>query len=159
MGLFQKNVNNGQKNSENKDNLPQYVDSLLDAADLGNVQETEITGNPLDYGIDKAIELLQKLPQDNTALVVTVVKETLHSANIDVGLVLKDAQSKATRMEEKIATLNTEIAVLKTQIAQKEAEIVQTDAVLKETLRVQELLTDEMRPSNNSVVKLNTASR
>ena len=159
MGLFQKNISNGQNHAENKDNLPQYVDSLLDAADLGNVQETEITGNPLDYGIDKAIELLQKLPQDNTALVVTVVKETLHSANIDVGLVLKDAQRKATKMEDKISTLSAEIAVLKTQIAQKEAEIVQTDAALKETLRVQELLRDEVGPSNSSVVKLNTASR
>lgn len=155
MGLFHKNANSGQ----NKDNLPQYVDSLLDAADLENVQETEITGNPLDYGIDKAIELLQKLPQENTALVVSVVKETLHSANIDVELVVEDAQTKAIRMQEEISTLNAEIAVLKTQIAQKEAEIVQTQAVLKETLRVQELLRHEQPTSNASVVKLNTASR
>ncbi|KPJ87321.1 MAG: hypothetical protein AMJ53_18315, partial [Gammaproteobacteria bacterium SG8_11] len=136
MGLFQKNI----KGVESKDNLPEYVDELLDAADLSNVEETEITGNPLDYGIDQAIELLQKLPQENASLVVSVVRQTLQSANIDVDLVVQDAQHKAERMQEKIAQLNSEIAILKTQIAQKETEIVQTDTALKETLRVQALL-------------------
>ncbi len=155
MGLFQKNINSGQS----KDNLPQYVDSLLDAADLNNVQETEITGNPLDYGIDKAIELLQKLPQENTSLVVTVVRETLQSASIDVELVVEDARAKAAKMQEKISTLNAEIAVLKTQIAQKEAEIVQTGAKLKETQRVQELLQQIPDPVSAPVVKLTSVNR
>jgi len=155
MGLFQKNINSGQS----KDNLPQYVDSLLDAADLNNVQETEITGNPLDYGIDKAIELLQKLPQENTSLVVTVVRETLQSASIDVELVVEDARAKAAKMQEKISALNAEIAVLKTQIAQKEAEIVQTGAKLKETQRVQELLQQIPDPVSAPVVKLTSVNR
>ena len=155
MGLFQKNADT----SQNKDNLPQYVDSLLDAADLNSVQETEITGNPLDYGIDKVVELLQKLPQDNTPLVITVVRETLHSASIDVALVVEDARAKATKMQGKISTLSDEIAVLKTQIAQKEAEIVQTDAVLKETLRVQDLLQQVPGSVSAPVVKLTSVSR
>jgi hypothetical protein len=167
MSLFQKiakgtqgaKPGSGQNTKQGKDNLPEYVDSLLDGADLGNVQETEITGNPLDYGIDKAVELLQKLPQDNPSLVVTVVRETLHSASIDVALVVEDARAKAVKMQEKIATLSDEIAVLKTQIAQKETQIVQTDATLKETLRVQELLQQVPGPANSSVVKLTSVSR
>jgi hypothetical protein len=161
MGLFQKSVKSTstQNTIQGKDNLPQYVDSLLDAADLNNVQETEITGNPQDYGIDKAVDLLQKLPHDNASLVVTVVRETLQSASIDVALVVADARAKATKMQEKISTLNDEIAVLKTQIAQKEAEIVQTDATLKETQRVQQLLQQAPDSVNAEVVKLTSVTR
>jgi hypothetical protein len=157
VGLFQKSV----KRAQTKDNLPQYVDSLLDAADLDSIEETEpvITGHAPDYGIDKAIELLQKLPQDNTALVVAVVRETLQSADIDIARVLEDAQVKAATMQESISTLQAEIAVLKTQVAQKEAQIVQTDAALKETRRVRELLQTEPDTISSSVVKLNTVSR
>ncbi|MCG6969630.1 MAG: hypothetical protein LJE85_07685 [Gammaproteobacteria bacterium] len=161
MGIFQK----GAKNAISKPDLPLYVDSLLDAADLSGVPESDpetLITHPVEYGIDKAIELLHKLPQENSALVVTVVRETLQSANIDVELVVSDAQTKTRRMQEKVAELSSEIAVLKTQIAQKEAEIVQTEAARKETQRVQDLLQQPQQPpqaTKSAVVPLNSANR
>jgi hypothetical protein len=159
MGLFQKGV----KNAASKEDLPQFVDSLLDAADLSGVPESDpesLITHPVEYGIDKAIELLRKLPEENTDLVVTVVRETLQSANIDVDLVVEDAQIKANRMQDKMSELTSEIAVLKTQIAQKEAEIIQTETTCKETQRVQELLQRSQQPMKSSaVVPINSANR
>lgn len=157
MGLFQKSTKDAPAK---KDNLPQYVDSLLDAADLESVRETDsLIAHPVEYGIDKAIELLQKLPLENTQLVVSVVRHTLESASIDVDLVVDDAEKKAQKMQDEIATLNGEIALLKTQIAQKETDIVQTEATLKETQRVQELLKQASQPETPAVVPLNAAKR
>ena len=157
MGFFPKSA----KKAPTKDNLPQYVDSLLDAADLDSIQESEslITPQPVDYGIDKAIELLQKLPQDNASLVVAVVRETLQSANIDVERVVEDARNKVAQMRQDMEALSAEIAVLKTQIVQKETEIIRTEADLKETLRVQDLLQRAPGPMTSAVVRLSTANR
>jgi len=156
MGLFHKSV----KRAGSADNLPHYVDELLDAADLDSVAESDpLIVHPVEYGIEKAIQLLQKLPQENTELVVSVVRETLKSANIDLDVVVQDARSKAERMQDSIASLKGDIARLKTQIAQKEAEIIQTESALRETRRVQDLLQQPGQPGKGAVVTLTPVSR
>src|SRR5437016_13411537 len=47
-----------------------------------------------DYGINKAIELMRLLPDDNVELIVRVVKTTLESTNINVASIVKDATRK-----------------------------------------------------------------
>ncbi len=49
-----------------------------------------------EFGIDKAIELMRKLPGDNTELVVQVVKTTLESLKVKVATIIEDANKKAT---------------------------------------------------------------
>ncbi len=154
MGIFQKSG----KRAAAADNLPQYVDGLLDAAELDSIKESDpLIIHPVEYGIEKATQLLhlllQKSPQD-AALVMSVVRETLKSANIDVDLVVQDAQTKAQRMQDSIAALTAEISLLKTQIGQKETEIVQTETALRETRRVQELLQHKAQAGKAAVVEL-----
>src|SRR6266478_1985249 len=47
-----------------------------------------------DYGINKAIELMRLLPDENVELIVRVVKTTLESTNINVASIVKDATRK-----------------------------------------------------------------
>jgi len=140
MSLFKKSDKATRKTPQ--DTLPEFVDSLLDLADLDSIEETD----PLEalrkthYGIDQAIELMNRLPKDKTELVVSVVKETLSSANVDVDAVIADAQHKVESMQQKIEQLGSEIAELKERIARKETETAETQAALNETLSVKKLL-------------------
>jgi uncharacterized small protein (DUF1192 family) len=148
MSLFKKNGKKAWKN-QIEDTLPEFVDSLLDQADLDSIEETDPLADlhKTHYGIDQAIELMSKLPKDKTDLVVSVVKETLSSANVDMDEVIADAQHKAESMQQRIAQLDSEIAELKARIARKVTETAETQAALNETLSVKKLL----QQSNDSL--------
>lgn len=141
MGLFQKNSTQNPEGNQNN-NLPDYVDTLLEQADLDSVPELgpQIPSKKSEYGINDAINLMRKLPQENSQLVVSVVKETLSSANIDVDEVISDAHNKITGFEQRLDTLDSEINDLETLIDQKRKEISEIEANLEETQSVQNLL-------------------
>lgn len=152
MSLFKKSDKTAEK-LPLQDTLPDFVDSLLDEADLDSIEETEPLAalRKTHYGIDQAIKLMSKLPKDKTDLVVSVVKETLSSANVDVDAVIADAQHKAESIQQQIAQLGSEIAELKAWIAKKETETAEAQAALNETLSVKSLLQQSSVPL--SVVK------
>lgn len=166
MGLFQKISKDPGKSSPG-DTLPEYVDSLLDAADLDGMEESadsglihSAIGFDTGYGIGQVIELLQKLPGENMDLVVAVVMETLRSADIDVDAVVTDADQQAAHMQRHVADLTAEITALRAQIASKESDISQTRAKLEETLRVKDLLQTTSGPSPcTKVVPVYTAGQ
>lgn len=141
MGIFRKTADTNDELALT-DTLPEYVDKLLDEADLESIQESDAISLPNNshYGIDEAVKLMNKLPQDNRQLIVTVVRETLSSVNIDVATVVTDAEQKAEALHQKIIVLSSDIASLKEQIAQKENLIRDTKRQLQETLSVKELL-------------------
>jgi len=93
-----------------------------------------------DYGIDKAIELMRQLPQDNVELVVRVVKTTLHSLRIDVSSIIKDATRKQNEVQARISVLRKEIADLESEIGTRRGEIATLDADYKETTMVKDRL-------------------
>ena len=142
-----------------QDTLPDFVDSLLDEADLDNMDETDplVALRKTHYGIDQAIMLINKLPKDKTELVISVVKETLSSANVDVDAVIADAQHKVESIQQHIDQLGTEIAELKARIARKESEIAEAQAALNETLSVKNLLQQSNNSMSLAVVKTDTA--
>ena len=141
MGLFQKN-NESTTKKQQKNNLPEYVDTLLEEADLDSVPELgpQIPDKNPTYGINKAIELMRRLPKENTQLVVSVVMETLSSANIDVNEVISDGETKISDFEQRLASLGSDIDELNAQIDQKKKEISELEANLEETQSVQNLL-------------------
>jgi hypothetical protein len=125
-----------------KDSLPDFVDALLAEADLDNMEETDpLTAlSKTHYGIDQAIELMEKLPKDKNELVVSVVMATLASANVDVDAVIADAQNKVESIQQRIARLGEEMTDLKSRIARKETETAEAQTALNQTLLVKKLL-------------------
>jgi cell division protein FtsB len=94
----------------------------------------------VDYGIDKAIELMRSLPQENVELVVTVVKTTLESLNVKLGVIIKDATRKQENIQSRIKVLKSEIAEYEQEIATRKQEIDNLETDFKETSTVKERL-------------------
>lgn len=93
-----------------------------------------------DYGIDKAIELMRQLPEDNIELVVQVVKTTLESLGIDVGSIIQDAALRQSDIQTRIGVLRKEIAGLETEIDTRRSEIGALDTEYREATLVKERL-------------------
>jgi len=96
--------------------------------------------NSAGYGIQEAIELIRKLPNVNTEMVITVVIKTLESANISVDKIVKDAQARENKIEDRSSRLIAKIETLEAEIAELNEEITQLNTDLEETNRVKELL-------------------
>lgn len=92
------------------------------------------------YGIEDAIKLMRALPRDNNEVVVTVVKKTLESTNIQVPDIIDDANAKEDRIRNEHQTLETEIKELQDQIAKRNHQISDLLKDLKETTDVRQRL-------------------
>lgn len=93
-----------------------------------------------DFGIQKAMELMRKLPADNVQLVVQVVRATLESTNVDVAQIISDAREKRSRIAVRIEGLKEEIADFEEEISARRQEIAALEADEAETKTVQERL-------------------
>lgn len=93
-----------------------------------------------DYGIQKAIELMRTLPQENIELVVTVIKHTLESTRINIRDIIEDATRKQEDIQGRIKVLKTEIADFEQEIATRKEEIGTLEADFTETSTVKERL-------------------
>ncbi|HKE18000.1 MAG TPA: hypothetical protein VKB80_24155 [Kofleriaceae bacterium] len=96
--------------------------------------------NPGTYGIDDAIALMRTLPSENVELVVQVVKHTLESARIDIGVIIDDATAKQQRIDARVSVLRDAIGELEREIDTRRAEIDQLETDNRETTRVKERL-------------------
>ena len=92
------------------------------------------------YGIEDAIKLMRSLPRDNNEVVVTVVKKTLESTNIQVTDIVEDANQKETNIRNQHKTLEGEIKELQDQIAHRNQQISDLLQDLKETTDVRQRL-------------------
>ena len=103
-----------------------------------------------EFGIQNAMELMRKLPPDNIPLVVSVVKTTLESLNIDVESIIDDAKHKRSKIAERISGLEAEIADFEEEVAARRQEIKALQEDAAETKTVQErlqLATRELAPA------------
>jgi phage shock protein A len=93
------------------------------------------------YGIAEAIQLLRGLPVDqNTELVVRVVRATLASLSVHLSDIIEDATRKQKTVQDKIASEHSKVAELEKQLADHRKEIAALEADLKETTTVKERL-------------------
>ena len=98
-------------------------------------------GGSNHYGIAEAIQLLRGLPVDqNTELVVRVVRATLASLAVHLSDIIEDATRKQKSVQDKIASEHTKVADLEKQLADHRKEIAALEADLKETTTVKERL-------------------
>jgi hypothetical protein len=93
------------------------------------------------YGIAEAIQLLRGLPvEQNTELVVRVVRATLASLNVHLADIIEDATKKQKTTQERIASQHAKVAELEKQLADHRKEIAALEADLKETTTVKDRL-------------------
>lgn len=102
--------------------------------------EPEMDDYDSSFGIDKAIELMRTLPQDNIELVVQVVKLTLESTKVKIGGIIKDAARKQDDIQGRIKVLKEEIADYEKEIALRKEEIGGLEADYEETSTVKQRL-------------------
>lgn len=101
-----------------------------------------------DYGVDKAIELINGLPQNDLDSAIEVVMHTLESMGIDVGAIINDAEQKEYRLAERIDFLKREIETISSQISKHGEEIGQYSGELEEILAIRKLLeVNDVAPS------------
>ena len=100
----------------------------------------ERTEEEMEYGINRAVELMRLLPKDNVELVVQVVKQTLESTNIRIKDIIEDGSHKQKRIEGRISVLRGEIDELESEIATRKDEIATLEADHEETTEVKERL-------------------
>lgn len=93
------------------------------------------------YGIDQAIQLMRSLPVDqNTSLVVQVIKTTLESLQVRVPDIIADASRKQADLEKRVENLSKEISDFEKEIAQRKEEIARLEEDHRETTRAKERL-------------------
>jgi hypothetical protein len=93
------------------------------------------------YGIGDAIMLMRSLPVDqNTDLIVQVIRATLASMNVRVQDIIEDARRKEEATEAGIQELHGKVADLERELDARRQEIVGLEADLKETSAVKERL-------------------
>jgi hypothetical protein len=115
-----------------------------------------------DYGIAEAIQLMRGLPvEQNTDLVVRVVRATLASLNVRLSDIIEDASRKQKNTQDRIAAEHGKVADLEKQLADHRREIASLEADLKETTTVKERLqmaerSAEKAASNPTPVRGNT---
>jgi hypothetical protein len=107
---------------------------------LQSVPAGKSEGPTQEFGIDKAIELMRKLPSDNVELVVNVVKTTLESIRVKVSTIIADAERKEAKLEDRVMTLKREIVDLESEIATRKTQIDALEADHAETRSVKERL-------------------
>jgi len=93
------------------------------------------------FGIAEAIQLLRSLPtEQNSELIVRVVRTTLESLNVHLSDIIDDASRKQQQTEERIAAVQFQVSDLEKQLETLRQEIVGLEADLKETTDVKERL-------------------
>lgn len=144
MGLF-KSSSSSEKEGSNADGFGEYVDTLV--SDTRSAENELLVGGiakgSVQYGIDNTIKLLRKLPIDNPKVVVKIVLETLESVDVDVSMIITDANNKVSLLEQHIDSLSSEIQHFEQQIAQKKEEILESKNNLDEMFKVRDLLKEQ----------------
>ena len=96
-------------------------------------------GSRPGYGIEEAIHLMRTLPTNqNTDLVVRVVRATLGSLDVHLPDIIEDASRKQKSVQEGIAGVRGKIADLEKQLDVHRREIAALEADLTETTGVKD---------------------
>ena len=152
MGLFSRTQPNKDDNEEILDkvelpNSEDINDDFLATADDGagfSAPTPPVSTAPTKavpaYTIEDAIKLMQSLPQDNTEMVVTVVKKTLESTSINIQDILNDSIEKETLIQQQQDKLEKEIKQLQAKISDRNQRIDTLKEDLKTTISVRKRL-------------------
>ena len=145
MGIFQRNSTS--TGSEKKKVTREPSGSQLGIPLLNNEFKKETNHNKEQklakpdtsrYGIDEVMALMHKLPEGDLDTVVTVVKHTLESLDVEVAHIIEDADDKMQTISRQLETLNSEILQFQENIKTRQAQIAVLEAELKNTEQVKQ---------------------
>ena len=121
--------------SKNKKSLPALDAPIID---VEAQQDQLLKPDTSRYGIDAVIALMRKLPQGDLDTIVSVLKHTLDSVDVDIRHVIEDAEEKVESINGHLIELRTEITQFREGIKARIEEISNLEADLAETLDVKE---------------------
>jgi hypothetical protein len=111
------------------------------ATEVGGAPPAAKAAGAPRYGIAEAIQLMRGLPvEQNSELVVRVVRATLASLDVRLPDIIEDASRKQRATQDRIADFHAKIAELEKQLESHRADIAALEADLKETTEVKERL-------------------
>ena len=155
MGLFSSSDTNNRDDNSQSETLYETLSLAAEEINDDDFEPDELThlsssihapintpllNNAISYGIEDAIALMRRLPEDQSDLVFSVVRDTLESANISIGDIIEDADEKSAIIRDQHQTMEQEIADLRAQINEREDHIDELQQNLDETLLVREKL-------------------
>lgn len=78
--------------------------------------------NAGQYGLEQVIQLMSELPKrGDMAVISETVKACLKSAQVDIGIIIKEAKAKEAQIDTTLSTIQLEIQQLHDQIAEKKS--------------------------------------
>mgnify|MGYP007087006683 FL=1 len=144
MGIFSRQNDNDNNDEElSHVDLPtqnDLSDDFLDNSEFTAPRAPQKSLQKPDYDIEKAIRLMSALPEGETQLVVTIVRQTLESMDVDVGDIIQDAECKEKRLNDRHQKLRHSIRDFEAKIADKNQQIKVLLEDLKETSKVKQQL-------------------
>lgn len=141
MGLFSRTKPDDENENFDDIELPSSSDiKTPDEPNLDFKVRGKLASHGQGYGIEDAIRLMKSLPRDNNDVVVTVVKKTLESTNIQIQDIISDASAKEERIRGQHKRLEKEIKNFQEQIAQRNQRISDLLQDLKDTTDVRQRL-------------------
>lgn len=102
-----------------------------------------------DYGIQRAVELLRRLPPGEREKFVEVVKMTLESVHVRVESIIDDANRRTSQIEDRIALLQQEVTDREQEIAARREEIMNLEVEHSEITGVKEQLSAVHPPAGS----------
>lgn len=163
MGIFSRQSDDERSDEEfSHVDLPNQKDlntNFLEDSDF-SAPQARVTPKKPNYDIEKAIQLMNSLPQGDAQLVVTVVQQTLESTGVDVKDIISDADHKEKRLNDRHKQLRDNIQSLEAQIADKNQKIKVLLEDLKVTSHVKQqlLLTQKAQGTTDAKPKPQTKS-
>ncbi len=135
-------------------NQPVDLDSNDYETNAAGLNYKSVTNNPLNYGIQDAIELMRQLPNVDSDIIIAVVRKTLESTKIKVTGIIADAQKREEAIGSRTTSLTSKINNLQNQISELNSEIKQLNSDLKETSRVKSLLMGSIEHEQKATTKI-----
>ena len=149
MGIFQRNSANTGSNKK-KVTMDDTADVPIGIPLLSREQRP-IKPDISHYGIDEVMALMNKLPEGDLDTVVTVVKHTLESLDVEVTHIIADADDKMQTISAQLKILNSEIIQFQENIKSRQEQITILEADLRNT--------EQVRKDLLHAEKLNTKGR
>ena len=146
MGIFQRNSANAGSDKK-KVEVAEVADATIGIPFLSKEPKL-LKPDTSHYGIDEVIALMNKLPEGDLDTVVTVVKHTLESLDVEVTHIIADAEDKMQSISAQLKILMSEILQFQEDIKSRQNQI----TILEEELRN----TEQVKKDLLHAEKLNT---
>jgi protein phosphatase len=119
-----------------KDNITGLLVEVVEHSPSASRPDDGRSAAQQGYGIEEALRLMRLLPQGDSELVLRVLRNSLASAGVLLGPIIRDAGDKQERLSRAIKEHNHAIEEMRQQVASCQQEIAALEEDRAETLMV-----------------------